>query len=89
MLFYYLRIINSVVPFDRGGDEGLRREPRGVGRRGQPQGAPVPAEAHVVNELWTLLRSKIFYSYRERDIRTGCSSEEDYVARQHCECGVS
>ena len=32
----------------RGGDEGLRREPRRVGRAGSPQGAPVPVEAHVV-----------------------------------------
>ena len=48
-----------VVLFGRGGDEGLRREPRGVGRAGQPQGAPVPAEAHVVNEIRTL-SSKTF-----------------------------
>ena len=60
MLFNYPSPINPVVLFGRGGDEGLRREPRGVGRAGQPEGAPVPAETHVVNEVRTLFRSKTF-----------------------------
>ena len=78
MLFNYPSPINPVVLFGRGGDEGLRREPRGVGRAGQPHGAPVPAETHVVNSG---LSSKARHSCSEIDIRTGCSSEEDCMWR--------
>ena len=64
MLFNYPSPINPVVLFGRGGDEGLRREPRGVGRAGQPEGAPVPAEAHVVKSGLSPAR----HSYSDRDL---------------------
>ena len=79
MLFNYPSPINPVVLFGRGGDEGLRREPRGVGRAGQPEGAPVPAEAHVVKSGLSL---EARHSYSERDL--GLGAPQMKILWQHC-----
>ena len=76
---------NPVVIVHRGRYERLRCEPLRVGRAGEPQGAPVPVAAHVVNVCcrghfqrdmifiqWTTVLRKLHITYSASQTMRQC-----------------